>query len=534
MTGTVTKAKLLRQDLTLYDGQQLAASRRREDGGTLLGLAVGDWVDALAVYGGGSSTSDATLRQAVRAIGAARTVGLWLSPGTWDILSDLTLPANFSVGLAPGAVLSPAAGVTLTVNGPLFRHTASYTAGAGTVTLNGFDSMAITTGAITYVGDDVGSINAYECNPATAVGAYTDGQTYVLRSGSANTGAATIDLSELGPKSIHKNGGNDALTAGDIPADAMVSIIYDASGDLMHLLSAIVPDVQGGGAAPTKTKPFQVWPDTTTSLLKIRNSANSAWLSLGQLGAAGLDLGPIWAEGVLCPHANLVVAPNSSNPNYQVDVSADALVLFDDATDLPLHIVDLEVTVDLAVSGANGLDQGIEAVSTWYHLWAIAKQDGTLAGLLSLSAVSPTLPSGYSYKGYVGARYNDSGGDLDPAYQLDRLVGAQRSVVLSNGSATTSTAIDISIRVPPQAKAAFGSASVDDDATASSGLVITALDEASASSRPADITIYNVGNVANGLGGGYWRLPLLQAQTMYYRVVDVTDDASIVVSGWEH
>jgi len=51
--------------------------------------------------------------------------------------------------------------------------------------------------------------------------------------------------------------------------------------------------------------------------------------------------------------------------------------------------------------GANGLDAGSLAISTWYSLWVI--YDGTnTAGLMSLSATAPTLPSGYTYKARVG------------------------------------------------------------------------------------------------------------------------------------
>lgn len=530
MTGTVTKAKVLRQDFNLYDGQQLTASRRDETGGTLNGLSVGDWVDVLSVYGSGTTYTDAALRQAVRAIGSSRTVGLWLAPGTWDILADLTIGSNFTVGLAPGAILKPASGVTLTISGPLFRHTSTYTSGSGTVTVDGFDSMSSTSAAITYVGADSGSTNAVVCNPSTAVSSYTDGQTFVFYSASANTSATTINISGLGAKTVKKNGGNDDLTAGDIPASAMVAVTYDSTGDVMHLLDAVVPDVQGGASAPTKTKPFMLWPDTTTNLVKIRNSGNSDWVTLGQSGNYGWDLGGLDAQGVLCPHKNLVIKNNTGTPNNQLDIDADNLVVYD-TNRVPQILSSVDLTADLTASGANGLDTGAEAVSTWYHAWVIAKQDGTVASLLSTSATAPTLPSGYTYKGYVGAVFNDSGSDFDPLQQKDRNVVNLQTLVLSAGSATSRTSINIGGQVPTTAKAVFGWMKVVDASGGASDRFAVVVP----TSVTTDLGAQLVGVFLSALQEiwGSWRTIIIESQTIYYYVNNANTDASVYTTGWE-
>jgi len=62
------------------------------------------------------------------------------------------------------------------------------------------------------------------------------------------------------------------------------------------------------------------------------------------------------------------------------------------------------ITINPATNGANGLDTGSLANSTWYYTWVIAKSsDGTTAGLLSASSSSPTMPSGYDKKRRVGS-----------------------------------------------------------------------------------------------------------------------------------
>jgi hypothetical protein len=70
--------------------------------------------------------------------------------------------------------------------------------------------------------------------------------------------------------------------------------IADASGvaflaDLNNALAAIASS-NSGNAAPSTTYAYQPWADTNTGLLKIRNAANNAWVTIGTLGATNLGL----------------------------------------------------------------------------------------------------------------------------------------------------------------------------------------------------------------------------------------------------
>jgi hypothetical protein len=71
-------------------------------------------------------------------------------------------------------------------------------------------------------------------------------------------------------------------------------IISNQSGaafraDLNNGLAAIVSQ-NSGAAQPSTTYAYQWWADTTTGLLKIRNAANSAWVTIGTLADANLGL----------------------------------------------------------------------------------------------------------------------------------------------------------------------------------------------------------------------------------------------------
>ena len=59
--------------------------------------------------------------------------------------------------------------------------------------------------------------------------------------------------------------------------------------DLNGALAAIVSN-NSSATAPATTYAYQWWADTTTGLLKIRNSANSAWVTIGTLASTNLGL----------------------------------------------------------------------------------------------------------------------------------------------------------------------------------------------------------------------------------------------------
>ena len=62
--------------------------------------------------------------------------------------------------------------------------------------------------------------------------------------------------------------------------------------DLNDALAAIVSQ-NSNATAPATTYAYQWWADTTTGLLKIRNAANSAWVTVGTLASTNLGLMPL-------------------------------------------------------------------------------------------------------------------------------------------------------------------------------------------------------------------------------------------------
>lgn len=60
-------------------------------------------------------------------------------------------------------------------------------------------------------------------------------------------------------------------------------------------------------------------------------------------------------------------------------------------------------TINCATVGANGLDAGALANTTWYHVYAISTAAGATAFLASTNVSTPTMPSGYTLKRRIGS-----------------------------------------------------------------------------------------------------------------------------------
>lgn len=191
------------------------------------------------------------------------------------------------------------------------------------------------------------------------------------------------------------------------------------------------------------------------------------------------------------------------------------------------------ITVDFAnANGANGLDTGSEASSTWYYVWLIKNPTtGTVAGLLSASRTSPTLPSGYTKKVMLPIAWrNDSSSNLVPIeiasgwpqapvvyYSNYETFNSNYRLVI-NGTATTFTAISSTTcqaLLPPIARGALLYSGQGNSNAADGRTYI----------RPGGSSLSTgmlVGE-SDGASALYWMVPyapVSSTQGMEYRVVD--------------
>ncbi len=154
--------------------------------------------------------------------------------------------------------------------------------------------------------------------------------------------------------------------------------------------------------------------------------------------------------------------------NYTVAVTANSIIL-SNAAFAAFAARSVNVSAALNTSGANGLDTGSPAASTWYNVFVIYDPtSASTAALLSLSATAPALPSGYTFFARVGAVRTDSSTSyfLLPSSQFGR--SAQWMVtsggnlpelpIIASGAsgsptAPTWTAFPVAAYTPPTASA---------------------------------------------------------------------------------
>lgn len=97
----------------------------------------------------------------------------------------------------------------------------------------------------------------------------------------------------------------------------------------------------------------------------------------------------------------------SCTSNTQVLLTAAVLAVSDIILD------GVGVTVDITVSGAGGLDTGVETANTWYSAYIICNNDATLiSAVLSVNTSAPTLPVGYTKSRKISAVRNNSAGNF--------------------------------------------------------------------------------------------------------------------------
>lgn len=193
-----------------------------------------------------------------------------------------------------------------------------------------------------------------------------------------------------------------------------------------------------------------------------------------------------------------------------VDIDIDELIV-SDGTDNSL-LKNVNLTVDITSSGADGLDTGAEGSSRWYYLWVVYN-DTTVAGLLSESSSSPTVPTGYDKKALVSAVFNDGSSDFIDfvQYGIDYFYTDWR--VLASGSSTAQT---VTLTVSDYVPSALSEVA--------RGSIEGGLNAIPVIGNQTPLPLYTAspgkGNIVQVYNGdpqaGFWELNLQTANTLYW------------------
>lgn len=276
---------------------------------------------------------------------------------------------------------------TVTATGNIPMGTYKFTGlGSGSAATDSANLGQVQAGAYQLIGS-ISGVDTITGSLSPAISSYAAGQKFSFVSAGANTGAVTININGLGAKSITKLG-TTALAAGDIPSGAIVEIEYDGTQfQLCNLVAQSTQTISSSavlGSGVTGTT--QSANDNSTKI------ATTEYVDRANIGVTG-------------SFKNLAASAGGASAN--VSVTADEIVVKNTSSYARI-LSSVSLTINTAGSGANGLDTGTLATSTWYSVWVICKNDGTTAGLISTSATSPTMPADYTFKARIGWIRTDS------------------------------------------------------------------------------------------------------------------------------
>lgn len=273
------------------------------------------------------------------------------------------------------------------------------------------------------------------------------------------------------------------------------------------------------------------------------DATGRAKFTAGFFGAGDATSAALFADGFFAPLAPCVGSTRNligvQASNTTATVTADEAVL-KDANASPFLATAVNVTVNTATSGANGLDTGVLGASQWYYFYLIYNGT-TVASLISSSATTPTLPGGYTYKALVSAVYSDASSHLVSFYQQDRDIWIVPVVVFTaKASAGTNTYesysagaggsdVNLTTVVPPIAKRLRGCAgnvnagSDQSVAIAGDGNGLGAVDIVGSRTGAALDTFSMSGSFA---------IPMKTAQTFFWKSTSTSARNQVTVNGF--
>ncbi len=273
-------------------------------------------------------------------------------------------------------------------------------------------------------------------------------------------------------------------------------------------------------------------PATGTPATKVRGS----WLNMLQeelcaiLAAAGIArskttynqvnsaLQKMYSP-VIGAQRNLVMSVTAASAT--ATLTADQIVVATALNGQTFMLSSFNKTINLATTGAGGMDTGTAPASGYVALYAIYNPTTGASALLATNATSTVapnvygganMPSGYTASALVSVWQTDASSRFGVAYQQDRDYFFAPATVLNIPTQTSVlTALSIAALVPKNAKYVRGETVVATSVAANAGMQVAG--SASGFGR-ADNALSTTG--AQSFNSWFSQIPLVAAQQLYY------------------
>jgi len=359
--------------------------------------------------------------------------------------------------------------------------------------LSSFRSNALVTA------NDTGSANACAIAYTPAITTLTDGMVLWFKAAATNTGATTLAVNAVGAKNV-VGGAHQPLQGGEIVAGGKCMVVWNAAIPAFVL-------VECTGAA------LQVAPAT--------KSQHAPQMSQ--------------VAGVVGTSRNLTMSVTAASAT--ATMTADEIIVESSLGGVRYCLSSFNKTINLATTGAGGMDTGTAPVSGFVALYAIYNPTTGTSALLATNATAAVqpqvygganMPSGYTASALVSVWPTNASSQFGAAYQIDRQLSFVSVSVLGASSTqqASPTSLSVANAVPRNARTA-------------NGVVSNASSTASALSNTIFSNAAQIGAQQMNIGSApsiwsNWVVPIITSQTIFYSgtVGAGTMSLSIWVTGY--
>lgn len=340
-----------------------------------------------------------------------------------------------------------------------------------------------------------GSAGAYIYTPSNTSypTAYIQGDIYVAKANFTSVGGDTLNVNSLGALPLYKpsSSGPIAIVAADIASGQIFEAAYDSalnSGSGGFQITAGITPASGGGGGGTASVGY---------VLNGRMSVTAA----------------------------------SATATFTADVVVPSTALNGTAYSLSSY----SQAINLGTTGAGGMDNGSAPASGFVSLYAIYNPGSITTSILAINASTSSgtiysgthMPSGYTASALIGVWPTDGSRRFVVGFQLNRSISiVPGTVVLSGGTASSYTAVDLSSAVPPNTKTVNARMSggnskdlVAYSASSTSGIGEQLFTAAIGGLAPLGMTLQMIG------------MSIITTQTIYYKASS-SEPLSIQVNGY--
>lgn len=343
-------------------------------------------------------------------------------------------------------------------------------------------------GQTTIILTDTGTANAYTATNATPLvaGTWGDGVLQQVKIAHPNTGPSTYAPDGLPPIPIYGLG-LQSLQGGEL-----------ALNGTAVLMRATIAGVNSGN-------PICVLMECAGGAQQVAPATQSRHaVQLGQV------------SGVVGQARNLSMSVATASAS--ATLTADEIIVETALGGIRYCLSGFNKTINLATTGAGGMDTGTAPTNGYVALYAIYNPSTSTSALLAANAnagsvpnfYGGTLPSGYTASALVSVWPTNGSGQLVVGIQADRTVGLAPTLQLNTATQQASlTALTVITGIPPNAKAAYGEVSIQ--TTSSSAMAC------SVASSPNNLMESNIANQnAVQIRAVFQRTLLVTPQTLYY------------------